>query len=114
MTINQMDDHDLLIELKTDFKAFTQQYRVDISDIKSGTSGTLADHESRINKIEDMINQVQPIMVVKEFRELQREVRDYVVGAKSVLWVSSLVSAIGGGVVGTALIATLKWLGVIR
>lgn len=45
-------DHDILIELRTEFRNFAAQYQIDMSELKDGTTKTLADHELRIKAVE--------------------------------------------------------------
>jgi hypothetical protein len=44
----EQSDHDLLVELKTEMKFL----RVDVKEIKDGTSAQLEDHEKRIRTLE--------------------------------------------------------------
>lgn len=111
--VNQMDDHDILIELRTNFNAFSTQYKIDMQELKTGTAQKLADHEIRLDALEKVSNQVQPVKVVKEFRELQRQVRDYVVGAKTAQWMIGGITALLGSILTTFLISLLKDLGII-
>lgn len=46
--IQPMNDHDLIITIHEQIK----NVRADIADLKSGTSVQLADHETRIRKLE--------------------------------------------------------------
>ena len=48
MSMPQSQDHDLLIELRTEMRGV----REDIKDIKDGTADKLLDHETRIRTLE--------------------------------------------------------------
>lgn len=53
--ITSKSDHDLLIELKTEFSIFTKQYGVDMKDLKENFTFRVVDVESRVKKIEDNV-----------------------------------------------------------
>lgn len=92
----QPNDHDLLIELKSDFKNFTQMYQVDMKDLKEGTTRTLADHEIRIKKMEDLIVEIRPKTTTTAFWKLKGEIHDYMVRIETTKYVVGFVSAIVG------------------
>ncbi len=52
--IAKMNDHDLIITIHEQIK----NIRADIKDIKDGTSTQLADHETRIRRLEEKITTV--------------------------------------------------------
>lgn len=94
-------DHDILVELKTSFKIFTDQYKLDIFELKNDTAKTLSslqttaeDHDKRIRKLEDVVEQVKPIETVAEFRTLQRQFRDFVVRADLLRFIAGGFGAI--------------------
>lgn len=64
-------DHDLLITLNADFQSFVRQYRLDIKDLKDGTTMKLGDHESRIRLVEHFLEKIDPkeIEANTKFRE---------------------------------------------
>lgn len=64
-------DHDVLIELKTEFKAFVRQYGLDMKELKDGTAKTLIEHESAIKKNADNIDkQDARLKTVEDFKRL--------------------------------------------
>lgn len=52
--ISQMTDHDLLITMHEQIKGI----KADIKDLKDGTSLKLADHESRLRRLEEKMTKV--------------------------------------------------------
>src|SRR3989304_4292780 len=46
-------DHDTLVELKTLFKTFVEQYKIDMKDLQDGIKTRVDDHELRVKKIEN-------------------------------------------------------------
>jgi len=52
-------DHDILVELRTQFNLFTKQYSLDIKDLKDGTKLMLDDHEVRLRKVEETVHDDQ-------------------------------------------------------
>ena len=92
------NDHDLLIKLNANFETFTNQYRIDVRELKDGTTKTLADHELRISKIEDIINQVQPTQTYAEFKTLQLQFNNVIVGAKVARFFTGIITGILGGI----------------
>lgn len=45
-------DHDALIELKTSFKGFLDQYKIDMRELKDGVKVRVDEHDIRLKKIE--------------------------------------------------------------
>lgn len=52
-----ISDHDLLVKLDQKFSDFQMQYRIDINELKDGTKSSIADHEKRINVLEEKMGQ---------------------------------------------------------
>lgn len=111
---NQMDDHDILIELRTNFNAFSTQYKIDMTELKNGTATKLANHELRLDKIEDVIKETNLLKSYKEFIALKGQIRDFTVGAKTARWLVGGVSGILGGVITLFLIPILKAVGILK
>lgn len=110
--VNQMDDHDILIELRTNFGSFTKQYQIDMTELKNGTAGKLVDHENRINALEKVNDEIHPVQTVKEFRTLQATFRDQQIANRTTLrmlaWFSPIVSSVVTLVL-IKLLQTFKW-----
>jgi hypothetical protein len=85
-------DHDALIELKTEFKAFVRQYSLDIKELKDGTQKTLIDHDLAIKK-----NHEEHILLREEQDRLSNKIK-----AQEARWraVISLLAPIYIGIVG--------------
>ena len=110
---NQMDDHDILIELKTNFARFTDQYQKDISELKSGTAGKLVDHENRIDALEKIQDEIKPVQTVKEFRVLQQAFRDQQIANRTTVRLIGIFSPIISSIITMVLfqvLRTLHWL----
>ena len=76
--MNKIDsDHDVLVRLEANFNTFTKQYAIDIKDVKDGYTQKFANHETRILVIEKVHEQIDPIKITREFREVQQEVHDF-------------------------------------
>lgn len=58
-----MNDHDLLITLHSEVKGV----RTDIKDLKDGTAKTIADHETRIRRVEWGMALVTGISIALQF-----------------------------------------------
>lgn len=80
-------DHDTLIRVETKMDGIVS----DIKEMKDGTSKTLADHELRIQSIEDIVQITSPLETVKDFRKLQLEVRDFKTTANAFRLIAGLV-----------------------
>lgn len=57
-----VNDHDLLIELRTEMKGL----RADVRDLKDGTSVTLNDHENRLRHVESQGNRIIGIAILSQ------------------------------------------------
>lgn len=84
-------DHDTLVRMEEHIKMIA----LDIKEMKEGTSFTLSDHEARLKRIETTLEIVKPEESLVEFRELQRQVRDFVVTAN----VFRVLGGIIGGII---------------
>lgn len=84
-------DHDTLIRVETKMDGLV----TDIKEMKDGVQKTLADHELRIKKVEDIVQVTTPIETLGEFRKLQLEVRDFKTTANAFRVIAGLV---GGGI----------------
>lgn len=109
-----MDDHDILIELRTNFNAFSTQYQKDMQELKNGTAGQIADHENRLSKVEDIVTKVQPEQTMKEFRELQLSFRDQRTASRTTIRLIGVFSPIVSSVVTLLVIQIFKWLGWVQ
>jgi hypothetical protein len=103
---NTSSDHDLLITLSTRFDTFTQQYALDMKELKDGTAGKLVDHENRIKTVEKTISNVQLETSYKEFVQLKQQFHDFQTTA--MVWRS--IAGIGGGAAMWLLTQIPRWI----
>lgn len=52
LSIRGTDDHDLMLELKTEFRIEMKGLKADIKDLKDGTTAKIESHDSRLDKLE--------------------------------------------------------------
>lgn len=117
-------DHDTIIALKTGFDIFTKQYTIDMAELKNVTTTKMSelktmvtaeilDHDQRIRAMETMVEQLQPVKTVAEFRVLQKKVTDWETTANT--W--RVIAGVIGGLITfvfTQLPSVLKQWGVIH
>lgn len=63
LTMSELNDHDLLIELRTEMKAV----RADIKEIKDNHTSIISDHETRIRFIERYLWAAWGVLAVIQF-----------------------------------------------
>ena len=83
-------DHDLLITLNTKVDALT----LAVKELRDGTSLKIAEQESRIRKIEELIDQTNPAQSYKDFLVLKQEVHDFKVTAGVWRFIAGSIGAI--------------------
>lgn len=88
----QRSDHDTITRLEVKMDTLIKGQEM----MSSSLDGKIVDHESRINKLEAIVESVQPEKTINEFRLLQQQVRDFVTTANVFRVISGIV---GGGVV---------------
>ena len=96
---NNADDHDILIELRTNMKSFTDQYAKDMSELKNGTANKLADHEVRIRALEIMVEKVDPLDKVKRLIALEDKVQDFFTRLDATRWTIAFMAGTVGATV---------------
>ena len=89
-------DHDAIIRVEEAVKNIA----ADVREMKDGNNKIMSEHESRIAKIEIVMEVVKPELTLKEFRELQTQWRDFHTTAKA--W--RVLGGIMGGIVTFALL----------
>lgn len=68
-------DHDLLIELKTEFRDFVRTYSQDMKGLQDGVTSTLSEHKLRIDEHEKKLDEINRIIaVVKPEKTLEEYV----------------------------------------
>jgi len=92
----QRTDHDTLIRLEAKLDGLVN----DVKEMKDGTTKTLADHERRISKIEQIVTTTKLVESLRELKTLKQEWRDF----NTTLKVYRLISGTVGGVLGAALV----------
>ena len=91
--LNPQTDHDLLVTLNTKFEIFIKSYAEDMKDLKDGISTKIADHELRINSIEKVVEQINPIQAYGRFQKLEQDWRDQQTKLGVWRWVTGIISA---------------------
>jgi hypothetical protein len=69
----QRTDHDTLIRIEANLNNLA----TDVKIMGDGLNARVADHELRMQKLETVVNQLNPIETLKEFRNLQQQVHDF-------------------------------------
>lgn len=102
-------DHDLLIELNTKFEIFMVQNKNDMVQLRDGyrekindNTNSIKDHETRLNSIEALRDQIDPMKMSHDLKTLQGSVHDFTLSIK--LW------RVMGGMVGGAILWILTQL----
>lgn len=96
-------DHDLLIELKTEFKGFVVQYTRDIKDLKDGTKALLDEHEARIKTTESKVRDIENSLLTiggvssawSRFEAVEKKITETETKAK---FGYALAGAVGAGI----------------
>lgn len=86
----QRNDHDTLIRIETNLKNLS----TDVKIMGDGLNLRVADHEIRMQKIEMLVNQTNPIETIKEFRTLQQQTRDYFITANTYRIIAGFVGGL--------------------
>lgn len=92
-------DHDLLIELKSDFKNFVRQYTVDIKDIKDGTANKLADLDLRLKLMEKLAVEYPPAQIIPIVRNNEKWISNFKLTWKLIIGIVTTVGALVGFIV---------------
>ena len=88
----QRSDHDTLLRLEVKVDALI----ADVKELKDGTNLQLTEHELRIRIIEKVHEEINPLQVVQEFKEVQLKIRDFQTIWKFVVTIAGAV----GGIIG--------------
>ena len=88
----QRADHDALIRVESKL----DNLATDVKIMGDGFGKTVADHEIRIKRIEDVIVQTNLLESYKEFRILQQKVHDFMTSANVYRVIAGFL---GGGIV---------------
>lgn len=83
----QREDHDALVRIEANLSNLS----TDVKIMGDGLNARVADHELRIQKIETLINQTNPLETVKEFRVLQGKVHDYFTTANAYRVIAGII-----------------------
>lgn len=94
----QFDDHTTLIRLE----AKVDSLILDVKEVKDGTTIKLADHETRIRTIEKTHEEINPIQVTKDFKDVQQQVHDFQTIWKFAITVAGTIGGIIGFILSVA------------
>lgn len=86
----QRADHDTLIRIEANLTNLA----TDVKIMGDGLNARVADHELRLQKIETLVNQINPVDTVKEFRTLQQQVHDYFTTANAYRVIAGVVGGL--------------------
>ncbi len=91
-----MNDHDLLIKLNANLESFFQRYDRDIKELRDGTTAQLVQHDLRLTELEKVMTEVKPLKTLQEFRMLQSNFNEFIVGIKvSRYWIGMVTGTLG-------------------
>ena len=103
--IKPESDHDVLIELRANFRTFISQYVIDMKELKDGTTDKLVDHDIRIHKVEQTIEEFQPVAILKQINEDHLWIHDF-----KITWKNLLAIAGGIGAIVTTILGIIAYL----
>lgn len=87
-------DHDTLVMLNANFNTFLMQYKLDMTELKDGTTLKLADHESRLRSLESLRDTINPQQMLARLDEVVQWKREFIIRWRTTLWIVGGASSI--------------------